>query len=609
MVCLLISAFLAAYQLTGVIYGSNKAYRIYSIFRRNSQPCKDLLGGRLSSQDVLLATSCALALMPMIEVLGFGSFPEVATTLGGEIWPLLFKVALILAITVMTAALYWHYEKPESLGKFKFERPIWLLFVLFLSLEALAYYVTFGSGLNQVNRIPLVYRMAHLTCGVSPLIPILVLTLGFYLWNWHAVAGNLMLASGAPELPQRLAGPNPRTTDEQLDKAESRISHETAIKVDKVAKPLTFPGRVLAIRLFLLFSAVACFKGSGPLTQWNLALLSLEGNYFNIAVNALLLLGFLLTAAEALRLYFSWVSLQRLLQALSCLRLRRTLARLRPIDAHSLWSMSGNVPRIQYRLFDRQLGAARRAVLLIDDYYRNSSIPLPALRRFVEYADGFKQTVESNYSVGILWDSPALPPPERLKPAVAEPIRPLTCAAVAEVLNIILLPEWKTETISLNIESDQEEAEAAKTGASILPLSGEDHIKAAEEFVCFHYIAYIQNIVARLRTMTLSMILLFVSVCFSISFYPFVPRTEISVWMILNLALIGLAVATVYAGMDRDEIMSYIANTKPGQLGAEFWIKLFGFLIGPVIGILTTQFPAIADSALGWLQPGLDAIK
>jgi hypothetical protein len=37
--------------------------------------------------------------------------------------------------------------------------------------------------------------------------------------------------------------------------------------------------------------------------------------------------------------------------------------------------------------------------------------------------------------------------------------------------------------------------------------------------------------------------------------------------------------------MERDQVLSYIANTRPGRLGAEFWLKLSGFLVGPVIGI------------------------
>jgi hypothetical protein len=79
--------------------------------------------------------------------------------------------------------------------------------------------------------------------------------------------------------------------------------------------------------------------------------------------------------------------------------------------------------------------------------------------------------------------------------------------------------------------------------------------------------------------------------------------------MIANLALIGGVVIYVYAGMERDATLSYITNTKIGKLSSEFWLKTAGFLAAPIIGILTTQFPSIANSVLGWLQPGLDAIS
>jgi hypothetical protein len=102
---------------------------------------------------------------------------------------------------------------------------------------------------------------------------------------------------------------------------------------------------------------------------------------------------------------------------------------------------------------------------------------------------------------------------------------------------------------------------------------------------------------------------LFVAVCLAISFYPFVPRTEIGLWMMADLALIGLCALYVYAAMDRDATLSYIANTQPGRLSSTFWLKSAAFLAGPVIGILTTQFPTIADSVLAWVQPGLDAIS
>jgi hypothetical protein len=142
-----------------------------------------------------------------------------------------------------------------------------------------------------------------------------------------------------------------------------------------------------------------------------------------------------------------------------------------------------------------------------------------------------------------------------------------------------------------------------------MELSKDETVRAAEEFVCFHYIAFIQNIMARMRTMTLSMAMLFLGVCLAISFYPFVPRTEIGIWMIANLAVIGVSVIFVYVAMERDATLSYIADTRPGHLSSAFWIKSAAFLVGPVIGILTTQFPAIADSVLAWVQPGLDALS
>jgi hypothetical protein len=79
--------------------------------------------------------------------------------------------------------------------------------------------------------------------------------------------------------------------------------------------------------------------------------------------------------------------------------------------------------------------------------------------------------------------------------------------------------------------------------------------------------------------------------------------------MLLNLVLVGGVVIFVYASMERDETLSFITDTPPGRLGADFWIKTITFLAGPVIAVITTQFPSIADSVLSWLQPGLDAMR
>ena len=140
-------------------------------------------------------------------------------------------------------------------------------------------------------------------------------------------------------------------------------------------------------------------------------------------------------------------------------------------------------------------------------------------------------------------------------------------------------------------------------------LSEDQVVCAAEEFVSYHYIAYIQNILARLRTIIVSVVVIFVATTFAIACYPFIPRSGLFLCMLVELILIAIVVCYVYAGMARDETLSYITNTEPGRLGAEFWFKFITFIVGPLIGLMATQFPQVADSVYSWLQPGLEAIK
>ena len=92
-------------------------------------------------------------------------------------------------------------------------------------------------------------------------------------------------------------------------------------------------------------------------------------------------------------------------------------------------------------------------------------------------------------------------------PAEGISIREVFANAVAEVLNDILWPQWNGERESLNLETFTPSGEK-KQKISEMGLSESAVVRTAEEFVCFHYIAFIQNILARIRTMILSMICL-----------------------------------------------------------------------------------------------------
>jgi hypothetical protein len=573
LVCTFLALALVCYQLWGLAFGGlDPSDGFLSAFRIT----------RNINQSLLLGISCALAIMPLFELTDIYALTNQFDQISGDLRArpaFVLTVFLFLGMILLILARFRHDGWAYGV------RAV-VVCLVFFGLFRYLYLLTFQARLTLSNGIPLFYRMTHITDGVSPLVPILLLTFGFYLWNWQAMAGNLMLAEGCPTLPKL----NFPATLGTLGPAGYRVSWEFGKKILKIANPLYYSWRIIVVPLFFLIAAYFCF-----IRPRNLPLLSLEGNTFNYTVNGLLLLALLFTVAESLRLYSTWVRLKDLLQALGRLPLRRTFARLRPIEANSVWSVSSNVRRVQYDLFNEQLDAANRL---------NNLTPFArtSLNQVKLYGETFR-AAEPLVSARGRWDLPVRPaknPGRSMRNVLSE--------AVGEVFKYLDV-KWSQETQSLNLESTPVNSEDEKSDGARIPLSDDPRVQAAEEFIGYHYIAFIQNVVCRMRTITLSMIFLFIAICFAISFYPFVPRTEIGVWLILNLALIGSAVAYVYAGMERDEILSYIANTRPGRLGGEFWLKLSGFLVGPIIGILTTQFPAITDTVLEWLQPGLDALK
>ena len=151
--------------------------------------------------------------------------------------------------------------------------------------------------------------------------------------------------------------------------------------------------------------------------------------------------------------------------------------------------------------------------------------------------------------------------------------------------------------------------EKEENAPSLPPQAEEEHIRNAEEFVCLNYLGFVQNVLGRLRTMALTIIVLFVASACAMSSYPFDPRQALGLVLIALFAVGGVAIVKVYADMHRDATLSHVTNTKPGELGTEFWIKIVGFGFAPLIGLLTRIFPGITDFIFSWLQPGVASLK
>jgi hypothetical protein len=61
--------------------------------------------------------------------------------------------------------------------------------------------------------------------------------------------------------------------------------------------------------------------------------------------------------------------------------------------------------------------------------------------------------------------------------------------------------------------------------------------------------------------------------------------------------------------MHRDAILSRLTGTTPGELGADFYIKIGGFVVLPLISLLVSQFPDVNNFLFSWLQPALQTLN
>jgi len=102
---------------------------------------------------------------------------------------------------------------------------------------------------------------------------------------------------------------------------------------------------------------------------------------------------------------------------------------------------------------------------------------------------------------------------------------------------------------------------------------------------------------------------IYVLILLSFSCYPFEPKAAFHTLTILLFLLIVGLVGFVFAQMHRDATLSRITNTKPGELGLDFWIRLVSFAAVPLFSLLTAQFPGLSGMFFSWMQPALQALK
>lgn len=462
-----------------------------------------------------------------------------------------------------------------------------------------------------------IYRARHLTSGLSPLLPFLFL-IASGLWRaWYSLTALAFLDDRRPLLPndrdlssstdsvqQKVApclaklsfriasglrrasyiltalvflddcGPNlpegrdPLSTDSSQPHVAPRLaklSENENVTLVNVMDPWNLDWRVGGFALVLTVAAIVPAFHSHPVQAF-------EPHWYEVVYGialAIVLFGLL---SSVLRAVLIWVEFRALLVTLDSLPLRRAFKALKGFSWRPMWRARGK-PVIDSARF---VGRLRETLEHLETLHAGLSGILSA-------EELGKLGVAATVRTG-------LPRQE-----VVEKFKGLreSVAKCAGHLLQRLEQQWRTEP-------------SAKLAKGSLVAN---ETKEAELYVALVYLNFILVVLTRVRTLVMCAAGTYVLLVLSFVSYPFDPRpTFQSMMIVLLFVIIGL-VGLVFANMHRDNILSYITDTTPGELGVDFWIRLVSFAAVPVFSLLAVQVPAINAMLFSWLEPALRALR
>ncbi len=140
---------------------------------------------------------------------------------------------------------------------------------------------------------------------------------------------------------------------------------------------------------------------------------------------------------------------------------------------------------------------------------------------------------------------------------------------------------------------------------------GQDNclVELGNEFIAMRIAAYVRYVTLQMKNLMTFMSLGFLLTLLASISYPF-DRPQIIAWSAtLTLAALLFTVGTVLAQMDRDGILSRMSNSTPGQVRYMAFVKHMLAVGGlPIVTVLATLFPAIGSYLFSWAAPILESL-
>lgn len=446
------------------------------------------------------------------------------------------------------------------------------------------------------------YRFVHITSGVSPLIPFLILAFAGLWCAWYTLAGLVLTDERGPVLPEESqfesepAGARHASVLAMRFRPFSRAYNRDLLEV---LHPASLKLRVILLPFLAIVLALFVVDYGHPVR-------GLEGSKYNWLYFGSLGIVLLILLCDLCRLIAIWIEFRVPLVGLNRLPLRRSFSCLKELKGKSLWQLSGSAFDDFFPILGREMESLRK----LKDFLGNED----ALHKVIETTEKVTQDL-----VKVVMDHQEATrnkkgidlihlvrhnPTREIAAALVRVHKSLAHSCAAALL--YLHPRWNAEThVPGELPEPPEPTTESRLKKTVTPQS----TLLAEEFVCLFYYNFISTIFLRMRTLLMSVAGMFVLLVLSFNSYPFQPASSYHTLTSFVLILIVAVVSMVMGQMHRDPTLSHITNTTPGQLGWDFWLRMASFVALPLFTLLASQFPQIGSFLYFWAQPALNSFK
>jgi hypothetical protein len=474
-------------------------------------------------------------------------------------------------------------------------------------------------------------RLVNLDSGVSPVLPVLLLLAAGYWWSWQSLRGIALVDQRRPRLPS--------CSDLAANNSHFDAFHISDVEGDELrdtAHPFTFQWQILVPVFVLLAFTLTVVDPRHPIQ-------TVEGFFYDLSYSLLLLLMVSTFLGCLLKLVRTWTECRQILGGLDRTPLRYAFSRMKRLSWHSMWNPGGSTLRETYKLMSRGMEDVIRLETLLkpanappepaDDTdlallsgdVRSAYLELRDTRRkraelYSKYMEIMKGS--TNNAKNVCPDSGGLKESWRQRhdreqqkmPGLQLGIEDLqkrmarsAAALLAAPLKAVWSKDFSPSVSDPSVICGAKDDKAGKDGDNYKCLRLARVL--AEEYVALVYVNFLVSVLLRLRTMVMCAAGMYVFIVLSINTYPFEPHLALQSMAVLMLIVMGVAVGTVYAQMHRDNLLSRLTSSKPGELGWDFWLKLASAGAIPVFSLLASQFPSIRQFLFSWLEPALQAVK